>query len=96
MRKIQKVAIVAAMLGTMGLVGAGTAFAGDEHGGGGDQYSVWQSTTCKSHDVNLDILGEVGLLGGLGGNLLGGEGNPGAQVTDIGSSAGCNNSAFGS
>jgi hypothetical protein len=28
------------------------------------------------------------------GNALNGEGNPGAQSTDIGSTMGCNNSAF--
>ena len=91
MRKIQKVAIVAAMLGTMGFAGAGTAFAGDH---GGDQYSVWQSTSCKSHDLNLDILGEVGLLNGLAGGLVNGEGDPGAQATSQGSSIKCPNSAF--
>jgi hypothetical protein len=91
MRKIQKAAVVAAMLGTIGFAGAGTAFAGDH---GGDQYEISQSTSCKSHDLNLDVLGEVGILNGLAGNLLGGEGNPGAQATSQGSSMGCNNTAL--
>ncbi|WP_405512684.1 hypothetical protein [Streptomyces canus] len=43
---------------------------------------------CKSHDLNIDILGEVGILNGLGGNLINGEGSPGAQSTDIGSDCG--------
>ncbi|MFI0943262.1 hypothetical protein [Streptomyces sp. NPDC021020] len=91
MRKIQKAAVVVAMLGTVGLVGSGTAFAGDR---GGDAFQVSQSTSCKSHDLNLDVLGEVGVLNGLLGNALNGEGNPGSQATSLGSSMGCNNSAF--
>jgi hypothetical protein len=91
MRKIQKLAVVAAVLGTIGFAGAGTAFAGDR---GGDQFQVTQSTSCKSHDLNLDVLGEVGVLNGLLGNALNGEGNPGAQATSLGSTMGCNNSAF--
>ena len=97
MRKIQKAALVAAMLGSLGFIGAGTAFAGD-HGGDkgekGDKFWVSQSTQCKSHDVNVDVLGEVGVLNGLLGNTLGGEGNPGDQNTKLGSTMGCNNSAF--
>ena len=89
MRKVQKVAVVAALLGTVGFVGAGSASA---HDGGG--IDVRQSTSCKSHDLNLDVLGEVGVLNGLAGNLLGGEGNPGGQASKLGSSMGCNNSAF--
>ena len=91
MRKLQKAAVVAALLGTVGLVGSGTAVAWD----GGDHYNVQQSTSCKSHDLNLDLLGEVGLLNGLAGNALNGEGNPGGQATSLGSHMGCNNSAFG-
>ena len=92
MRKLQKVAVVAALLGTVGFAAPGTAFAWD---GGGDHYNVQQSTSCKSHDLNLDLLGEVGLLNGLAGNALNGEGNPGAQESSLGSHMGCNNSAFG-
>ncbi|CAG6395186.1 hypothetical protein NMG29_02380 [Streptomyces cocklensis] len=91
MRKIQKVALVAAMLGSIGFAGAGTAFAG-EHGG--DSFQVSQSTECKSHDLNLDVLGEVGILNGLLGNGLNGEGNPGAQSTKLGSEMNCSNTAF--
>ncbi|MEW1864551.1 hypothetical protein OG896_20015 [Streptomyces sp. NBC_00669] len=91
MRMIQKAAVVAAVLGTIGFAGAGAAFAGDH---GGSEYQVSQSTSCKSHDLNLDVLGEVGVLNGLLGNALNGEGNPGAQATSLGSTMGCNNSAF--
>lgn len=95
MRKLRNVAVVAAAIGSIGLMG-GTAYAGGHggHGEGGDQFSVTQSSNCKSHDLNLDVLGQVGVLNGLLGNALNGEGNPGAQSTDIGSTMGCNNSAF--
>lgn len=96
MRKIQKVALVAAMLGSLGFAGAGTAFAGEhgDDGGYGGGYEVSQSTQCESHDLNVDILGEVGLLDGLAGDLLNGKGNSGAQATSQGSTMGCNESAF--
>jgi len=89
MRKIYKAAALAAMLGSLGLAGIGTAAASD-----GGKTVVRQSTECKSHDLNLDILGEVGVLNGVAGNLLGGEGNPGGQATALGSNQGCDNSAF--
>ncbi|MEU0337221.1 hypothetical protein [Streptomyces sp. NPDC006193] len=80
MRKLRKAAVVVAVIGGVGLAGAGSATAQSGHGrhGGG----------CTSHDLNIDILGEVGVLNGLGGNLLNGEGSPGAQFTDIGSECG--------
>ncbi|EPD57109.1 MULTISPECIES: hypothetical protein [Streptomyces] len=94
MHNLRKAAVLVAAISTVGLLGAGTAQAG-EGGHGGDQHtSVLQSSNCKSHDLNLDVLGQVGLLNGLLGNALNGEGNPGAQDTHIGSSMGCNNSAF--
>ncbi|WP_328672411.1 hypothetical protein [Streptomyces sp. NBC_00328] len=89
MRKLRNVAVLIAAIGSIGLVG-GTAHAG----GHGDGFTVKQHASCKSHDLNLDVLGQVGVANGLGGNLLGGEGNPGAQVTDIGSTTDCSNSAF--
>ncbi|MER6433870.1 hypothetical protein ABT272_40140 [Streptomyces sp900105245] len=96
MRKLRNVAVLVAAIGSIGLVG-GTAHADQGWGkgkGGGDQFSVQQSSNCKSHDLNLDLLGEVGLLNGVLGNALNGEGNPGAQQTSLGSTMGCNNSAF--
>lgn len=87
MRKLRKAAVLVAALGTVGLLGAGSAHAGS----GGDGFDIKQSSVCTSHDLNLDILGEVGIANGLGGNLLNGEGNPGAQLTEIGSSQGCDN-----
>jgi Spy/CpxP family protein refolding chaperone len=80
MRKLHKAAVVVAIISgfsLMGTVPATAQAAGGTHGGG-----------CKSHDLNIDILGEVGILNGLGGNLINGEGSPGAQSTDIGSDCG--------
>lgn len=94
MRKLRKAAVLVAALSTVGLLGAGTAHADGRGGEKGDRFSVLQSTSCRSHDMNLDILGEVGLLDGVLGNALNGEGNPGAQATHQGSTMGCNNSAF--
>ena len=73
---------VVAILGT-----AGGAFADDGMGGGKvytnrGRHDHW----CKTHDLNIDILGQVGLLNGLLGNALNGEGNPGAQFDGIDSS----------
>ncbi|MFF9404108.1 hypothetical protein ACF1B0_01060 [Streptomyces anandii] len=92
MRKLRNVAVLVATLGTIGLA-SGTAYAG-QGGEHGDRFDITQSSQCKSHDLNLDVLGEVGLLNGVLGNALNGEGNPGAQATSLGSTMGCNNSAF--
>ncbi|MBC3843234.1 hypothetical protein GXW82_32595 [Streptacidiphilus sp. 4-A2] len=94
MRKLHKAAVVAALLGSISFAGAGTASAWGG-GGHGSNFDVQQSASCQSHDLNLDLLGEVGVLNGLAGNALNGEGNPGAQATSLGSTMGCNNSAFG-
>ncbi|MEU9121277.1 hypothetical protein AB0C96_15725 [Streptomyces sp. NPDC048506] len=91
MRKLQKAAVVAATLGSVAILGAGTAYA-DGHGG--NQFDIKQGNSCRSHDLNVDVLGEVGILNGVLGNALNGEGAPGAQSTRIGSSMGCNTSAF--
>lgn len=90
MRKLRKLAVVAAMVGSVGFAGAGVAVAG----GGGPDINVGQSANCKSHDLNASVLSNIGVLNGLGGNLLNGEGNPGQTVLAQGSSQGCNNSAF--
>ncbi|MBT2401851.1 hypothetical protein [Streptomyces sp. ISL-100] len=93
MPKLRNVAVLVAALGSIGLMGS-TAHADQGRGGGNDKFQITQSSQCKSHDLNLDILGQVGLLDGLLGNALNGEGNPGAQSTHLGSTMGCNNSAF--
>jgi hypothetical protein len=93
MRKLQKAAVLVAALGSIGLLGAGTAHADGGHGKGG-KFDIKQGSSCRSHDLNVDVLGEVGIANGLLGNALNGEGSPGAQSTTMGSSMGCNNSAF--
>ncbi|MFF3915011.1 hypothetical protein ACFYZB_16210 [Streptomyces sp. NPDC001852] len=93
MHKLHKAAVLVAALGSVGLLASGTAYAGGQGGGGGGA-SVLQSSNCKSHDLNVDVLGEVGILNGVLGNALNGEGDPGAQDTHIGSTMGCSNSAF--
>ncbi|MFH8567999.1 hypothetical protein ACH4FH_06070, partial [Streptomyces sp. NPDC017993] len=55
---------------------------------------VAQNTQCKSHDLNVNILGQVGLLNGALGNALNGEGSPGAQRGSQGSKMGCDNAAL--
>lgn len=94
MRKLRKVAVLVAALGSIGLVGGTAHAAGGKGGDHGDRFNIQQSTNCKSHDLNLDLLGNVGLLDGVLGNGLNGEGNPGAKNTHNGSTMGCNNSAF--
>ncbi|MER6046695.1 hypothetical protein ABT168_04365 [Streptomyces sp. NPDC001793] len=91
MRKLQKTAVVAVVLGSFGFLGAGTSYAHGEKGGTG--LDIKQGSQCRSHDMNVDVLGEVGIANGLGGNLLNGEGSAGAQNTTMGSSMGCNNTA---
>ncbi|MCQ4080321.1 hypothetical protein NGB36_06850 [Streptomyces sp. RB6PN25] len=93
MRKLQKAVVVAVVLGSVGFVGAGTASA-DGWGQGVDQADITQSTQCRSHDLNVDVLGAVGALNALAGSLLNGEGNPAAQATKLGSTMGCNNGAL--
>ncbi|MDX2592856.1 MULTISPECIES: hypothetical protein [Streptomyces] len=92
MRKVRTAAVLVAAFGSLGFLGAGAAHADQGWGKGkGDSFNIQQSSTCQSHDSNVDLLGEVGIGNGLGGNLLGGEGNPGAQQTSLGSTMGCNN-----
>ncbi|MFH0518046.1 hypothetical protein ACHBTE_12805 [Streptomyces sp. M41] len=92
MHKLRKAAVVVAALGTVGVLTAGTAHA--DGGPQGNAYQVQQSTQCKSHDLNISILGVVGLLNGALGNALNGEGDSGSQSSHLGSKMGCNNSAF--
>jgi hypothetical protein len=95
MHKVRTAAVLVAAFGSIGLLGVGAAHADQGWGKRGDSFNIRQSSTCTSHDGNVDILGEVGVGNGLGGNLLGGEGNPGAMQTHLGSDMGCNNSSFG-
>ncbi len=89
MHKLQKAAVMAVVVGSFGFLGAGTAYA--DGGRGGTELDIRQSASCRSHDANVDVLGEVGLLNGVLGNALGGEGAPGAQSSRVGSTMGCSN-----
>lgn len=89
MRKLQRAAVVATMVGSVGFFGVGTAVAG-----GGPDIEVNQKSTCKSHDLNISILSNIGILNGALGNLLNGEGDPGATESEQGSEQGCNNKAL--
>ena len=92
MRKLQKAVLVGAVLGSVGSFGAGTAFAdGDQ---GHDGFGITQGIECRSHDMNIDVLGSVGALNGVLGNALNGEGSPGAQPNHLGSDMGCNSRAL--
>jgi hypothetical protein len=97
MRKLSKLAVVAAMVGSVGVLGAGTAFADAPQGGpmgGGPDISVDQKFNCKSHDLNLNVLGNLSLLNGLGGGLLNGEGDNGETNQHVGSEMACGANAF--
>ncbi|MGD3108317.1 hypothetical protein [Streptomyces sp. YGL11-2] len=59
-----------------------------------EDINVNQHTMCRSHDLNVDVLGQVGVLNGLLGNALNGEGAAGAQNTHQGSRMGCDNVAL--
>ncbi|MDT0486942.1 MULTISPECIES: hypothetical protein [Streptomyces] len=90
MHKLRTAAVLVAAFGTIGLLGAGTAHADQGgHRGGGDTFDVMQTSNCKSHDTNIDILGNIGIGNGLLG--INDEGNPGAQQMSQGSSVGCSN-----
>ncbi|MFH8568005.1 hypothetical protein [Streptomyces sp. NPDC017993] len=91
MRKLYKAVVLAAAIGSAGALGVGTASA---HGEPGHDFDVRQGSECRSHDMNIDVLGAVGVLNGVLGNALNGEGNPGAQPTSLGSKMSCENHAF--
>ncbi|MER6267833.1 hypothetical protein [Streptomyces sp900105755] len=84
MRKLHKAAATIALIGGVGFLGTvpATALPAQQHAYGG------HGGGCRSHDLNIDILGEVGIANGLAANLINGEGSPGAQFTDIGSDCG--------
>ncbi|MDF3139808.1 MULTISPECIES: hypothetical protein [unclassified Streptomyces] len=84
----------ASFAGTATATAQGLDGHGDKGGQGGDKVSVLQSSDCKSHDLNPDVLGQVGILNGLLGNGLNGEGNAGGQDAHLGADMGCNSSAF--
>lgn len=93
MRKLQKAVVVTAVVGSFGFAGAGTAFA-DGWGQDGGQADITQSTRCRSHDMNVDVLGTIGVLNALAAGVFNGEGNAGAQTSKLGSTMGCQQRAL--
>jgi hypothetical protein len=77
MCKLRKAAVGIAALGSVAVLCAGPAHA-DGGPGGGPSFQLLQGSSCRSHDLGVDVLGEVGIVGGL-------------QSTALGSSIGCNN-----
>ncbi|EFF88869.1 MULTISPECIES: hypothetical protein [unclassified Streptomyces] len=79
MRKFQKAAVVVAMLGSVGFIGAGAAQA---HGGdGGAAFDIKQSQTCTGQVDSQQGLVNVQDLG-VAANVLG-IGNPVGKVTSV-------------
>ncbi|WP_128431569.1 hypothetical protein [Streptomyces cyaneus] len=123
MRKPRKTAVVAVLLGAIGFLSTGAAYAdgqghghkqghkhgqkhghkqghkqGHKHGRGHKADSkesrtvyIAQSTTCSTIEENVDVQGQIGFENGREANRSNGEGSPGTQTTDLGSSQGCNN-----
>ncbi|MFJ6833229.1 hypothetical protein [Streptomyces sp. NPDC091209] len=94
MRKLHKVVLLSALIGSVGALGANTASAYGDRGHDGDSIDITQGVECRSHDMNIEVLGSVGALTGVAGNLLNGEGAAGAQQSHLGSDMGCNNRAL--
>ncbi|MFH0518841.1 hypothetical protein ACHBTE_16920 [Streptomyces sp. M41] len=80
MRKLQKAAVAAAILGSFSFIATGTATA--------QGMRPMYDGGCKSHDQNIVLLNNIGLLNGLAGNAINGEGNAGGQHNHVGSSCG--------
>ncbi|MYR43807.1 hypothetical protein [Streptomyces sp. SID5910] len=90
MRKIQKAAVVVAMLGSVGALGAGTAVAGE-----GASFDVKGGGCSVSGDSN-QLIGNVGVLNGVVGGLLtfGNDGDHGTQDNEQGHKVDCSTRGF--
>ena len=75
MRKLSKAAAAAAVIASVSFIATGTATT---------VATAAPARGALTHHRGgcVDILGEVGIGNGILGNLLNGEGNPGAQITD--------------
>ncbi|MFE1288567.1 hypothetical protein [Streptomyces sp. NPDC058751] len=96
MRKLHKAVLLTALLGSVSALGVNTASAYGDYGDSGhdtDTIDITQGVECRSHDMNIEVLGGVGVLTGAAANLLNGEGAAGAQKSHLGSEMGCNNRA---
>lgn len=87
MRKLHKAAVVVALLGSVGFIGAGTATAGGAKDG--PKIDVQQHQSCKTHDLNLNL--NLDLLDLLDGAVFG-EADDNFDATQGGNR--CSQSAF--
>ncbi|CAL9462721.1 hypothetical protein SUDANB176_02675 [Streptomyces sp. enrichment culture] len=93
MRKIQKAAVVVAMLGSMGALGAGTAAAGE----GPDNEFTVSGGGCTVNGDSISVLSNVGIANGiLGEGILtfGDEDVSGGQSLDQGHTVDCSTRGF--
>ncbi|MFD4261688.1 hypothetical protein ACFWR9_29685 [Streptomyces sp. NPDC058534] len=91
MRKIQKAALVVAMLGSVSALGAGTAMAD-----GGDAKFDVKGGGCYVYGDTNQLIGNVGVLNGVVGGLLtfGNEGDHGTQENETGHKVDCSTKGF--
>ena len=92
MRKIQKAAVVVAMLGSMGALGAGTAVAGEPS----NEFKV-SGGGCEVSGDSISVLSNVGILNGvLGEGILtfGDEDENGSQELKQGHAVDCSTRGF--
>ncbi|GAA2420622.1 hypothetical protein [Streptomyces glaucus] len=93
MRKFQKAAVVVAMVGSVGALGAPTALAADK---GKDVSFEVSGGGCKVESDSIAILSNVGILNGgiVSGILHFGEDQDGAQKLDQGNTVDCSTRGF--
>ncbi|AQS69541.1 hypothetical protein [Streptomyces pactum] len=91
MRKIQKAAVVVAMLGSVSALGAGTAMAGEAD----TSFDVKGGGCSVSGDSN-QLIGNVGVLNGVVGGILtfGNDGDHGTQGNEQGHKVDCSTRGF--
>ncbi|AKJ11911.1 hypothetical protein ABB07_18280 [Streptomyces incarnatus] len=77
MRQLAKAAAAAAVIASVSFIATGTATTA------AGAATAPRAVMHRGGEC-IDILGNVGIGNGILGNLLNGEGNPGAQVTDCG------------
>ncbi|MGW2644163.1 hypothetical protein ACWC2T_04415 [Streptomyces sp. NPDC001393] len=79
MRQLSKAAAAAAVIASVSFIATGTATTAAT---AATTATARGAVTHRGGGECIDILGEVGIANGIAGNLLNGEGNPGAQFTD--------------
>ncbi|GHH92666.1 hypothetical protein [Streptomyces capillispiralis] len=92
MRKIQKAAVVVAMLGSVGALGAGTAVANDKPS---NEFKV-SGGGCTVEGDSVSVLSNIGVLNGgiISGILHFGEDQDGTTSLDQGHEVDCSTRGF--